>query len=111
MNVAKDALEQFMAKMRAEKAFSWEWADRNNVRPDQLAPVVVNDDGYKVKLMKFGLLPSWSREARLKFSTINAKSETVHQLPTYARPFRAKRAALIASGFYEFTTSPDGSVP
>lgn len=112
MAVTQRGLEYFQAKMRAEKLFEGQWSNRYNLRPTQVSPVIVSDDGYKIKLMRFGLIPSWAKSEKMEFSTINAKAETVDKLPTYSRPFKNSRCLIIVDGFYEFAKVPDeGSVP
>ncbi|NIP82385.1 MAG: hypothetical protein GWM90_25435, partial [Gemmatimonadetes bacterium] len=39
---------------------------------------------------------------------INARSETVDRRPAFAEPFRRRRCWVLADGFYEWYTGPDG---
>jgi putative SOS response-associated peptidase YedK len=104
-------IDYFIAKMQAEKVFEGDLPDRYNIRPTQQTAVIVDDDGFKIKLMKFGLIPRWSKSGKMEFSTFNAKSETVDKLATYAKPLLEHRAAVIVDGFYEFKKTEEGSIP
>jgi putative SOS response-associated peptidase YedK len=75
---------------------------RFNVAPGQFNPVITNDGKNRLELMKWGLIPSWSKEPKMNFSTINARSETLLEKPTYRKPFRTQRCLIPATGFYEW---------
>jgi len=51
--------------------------------------------------LQWGLIPHWAKDEKNKYRTINAKAETVAELPTYREPFRHKRCIVPATGFYE----------
>jgi putative SOS response-associated peptidase YedK len=74
---------------------------RYNIRPGQLNPVVTSNDKPVISLMFWGLIPHFARDEHYKYKTINAKAETVAQLPTFREPFRHKRCIVPATGFYE----------
>lgn len=82
-----------------------------NVAPGSTMPVVVRNSPNHVELMKWGLIPHWSKEPRVKFSTINARAETVSTSATYRTPFRSRRCLVPASGFYEWQASKEGKQP
>ena len=58
--------------------------------------------------MKWGLIPYWSREYKVKFSNINARAETVTISPAYRMPFQKQRCLIPATGFYEWAQLSDG---
>jgi putative SOS response-associated peptidase YedK len=74
---------------------------RYNIRPGQLNPVVTNDNQITISLMFWGLIPHFAQNEHYKYKTINAKAETVSQLPTFREPLRHKRCLIPATGFYE----------
>ena len=53
-------------------------------------------------LARWGLVPSWSKEPRTKYSTINARLETVADKPAYRNAFRHRRCLVPVDGFYEW---------
>lgn len=42
---------------------------------------------------------------------INARCETVHEKPTFRQAIRVRRCIVPASGFFEWTTAPEGKIP
>lgn len=82
-----------------------------NVAPSRRMPVVMRNSPNQVTLMKWGLVPSWSKEPRVKFSTINARAETITESPVYRGPFKSKRCLVPASGFYEWRRTGDSKLP
>ncbi len=85
---------------------------RYNIAPSQAVPIVRNTpSGRELLQARWGLVPHWSREAQTKYSTINARAETVADKPTYREAFRHKRCLIPASGFYEWRREGDAKVP
>lgn len=81
-----------------------------NAAPSQELPVVVRHSPNSIELMKWGLIPFWAKEP-LPYSTINARSETVAEKPTYRKPFKSQRCIIPADGFYEWKKTSDGKQP
>ncbi len=78
---------------------------RYNIAPMQFAPVVrINPTTKERELVKlrWGLIPSWSKDEKFAASTINAMAETVDTKPTYRDAFKKKRCLVPASGFFEW---------
>jgi putative SOS response-associated peptidase YedK len=48
--------------------------ERYNIAPSQTVPAITAD---AVKMLKWGFVPSWSKEPTVRFSNINARRETV----------------------------------
>ena len=78
------------------------------IRPYGKAPVVTAEG---VRLMQFSLLPSWSKEKRVKFSTYNArlsdeddktnKKVWIFDKPTWRRPFSERHCLVPMTDFIE----------
>ena len=73
-----------------------------NVAPTQQAPVVV-DEPRRFEVMRWGLIPFWSKDPRIGRRTINARAETVAEKPSFRAAFRTRRCLVPADGFYEWT--------
>jgi putative SOS response-associated peptidase YedK len=84
---------------------------RYNVAPTQPMPVVVRNSPNRIVEMQWGLIPSWSKEAQVKFSTINARAETLTTSPVFRGPFKSRRCLVPASGFYEWRKTSNGKQP
>jgi putative SOS response-associated peptidase YedK len=60
-------------------------------------------------MMRWGLIPFFAHGEPPKYSTINARIETVETAASYRGPWkRGKRCLQIASGFYEWHTDANG---
>lgn len=77
---------------------------RDEVYPTYPAPFVHLEDGQpKCSLAQFGLVPHWAADKK-KFGlhTYNARSETVHEKPSYRTAWRERRFGLaLMESFYE----------
>lgn len=82
-------------------------APNYNVAPtDPVAAVVERraEDRTIRKLveLRWGLVPSWSKDPRGGARMINARAETVASKPAYRKAFAARRCLLPANGYYEW---------
>lgn len=76
---------------------------RYNIAPSQLSLVIVHEEGKnKLKMFKWGLVPSWSKDTKIGYKMINARAETISEKNSYKRPFKSQRCLVIADGFYEW---------
>ena len=73
-----------------------------NVAPTQESLVVV-DGPRRLEVMRWGLMPPWTKDARFGARTINARAETLGDKPAFRAAFRARRCLVPADGFYEWT--------
>jgi putative SOS response-associated peptidase YedK len=84
---------------------------RYNVAPSQSMPVVVRNSPNRLVEMQWGLIPSWSKEPRVQFSTINARAETITKSPVFRGPFKSRRCLVPTNGFYEWQRTSQGKQP
>jgi len=77
---------------------------RYNIAPTQAVPIVRQSPtgGREMVLVRWGLIPGWSKGPDSRFSMINARVETVAQKPAYRSAFRYRRCLIPADGFYEW---------
>jgi putative SOS response-associated peptidase YedK len=77
---------------------------RYNIAPSQQIAVVRQQNGGDRELtaLQWGLIPSWSKDSAIGYKLINARSETVHEKPSFKQAFHARRCIIPASGFYEW---------
>jgi putative SOS response-associated peptidase YedK len=102
-----DGLEQIAVEFH-RKFIPAEWKrPRYNVRPTQDLPVVrVVDGALELTLLRWGLIPSWSKEPEPRFPTFNARAETLADKPTFRGPFKNRRCLILIDGFYEWPKKP-----
>jgi putative SOS response-associated peptidase YedK len=72
---------------------------RYNIAPSQDAPVIVDEGGRALKQFRWGLIPSWAKEAAIGYKMINARAETLTEKPSFKKPFHTQRCLIIADGF------------
>ena len=87
----------------------------HNMAPTKQAPVVLarppRDDPEararrQLRLLTWGLVPSWSKDPRGGARMINARVESVADKPAFARALAARRCLVPARGWYEWQASP-----
>jgi putative SOS response-associated peptidase YedK len=69
-------------------------------------------DGVRdIDTMTWGLIPEWSPEFKMKFSTINARSEGVFESRLYKKPILQRRCIIPVSGFFEWKKEDSAKRP
>ena len=56
----------------------------------------------QLRVVTWGLVPSWAKDPKIGSRMINARMETVAEKPAYRRAFERRRAILPADGYYEW---------
>ncbi len=74
---------------------------RYNIAPTQSVPVIRGKD-RDVALLKWGLVPFWSKDPKGGARMINARSETVATKPAFRSAFKKKRCLVPADGYFEW---------
>jgi putative SOS response-associated peptidase YedK len=83
---------------------------RFNIAPSQAVATVRHiEDHNKLDFLKWGLIPSWSTDST--HTSINARSETVHDKNTFAHAIKFNRCIIPASGFYEWLPQENRKQP
>jgi len=76
---------------------------RYNIAPSQEVPVIIrNEEHNEVKVMKWGLVPSWAPEPSMGQRMINARSEMLLEKPSFKEAVFKRRCLIPANGFYEW---------
>ncbi|MFB2935990.1 SOS response-associated peptidase [Aerosakkonemataceae cyanobacterium BLCC-F154] len=80
---------------------------RYNIAPtQQVATIFVNSETLErqFKMLRWGLIPSWAKDAKMGAKLINARAETVAEKPAFRASFKKRRCLILADGFYEWHT-------
>ncbi|MBC8123081.1 MAG: SOS response-associated peptidase [Gemmatimonadaceae bacterium] len=76
---------------------------RYNIAPTQnVLTVRATAEGRSAIAVRWGLVPSWSKDPSIGARMINARSETVAEKPSFRSALRSRRCLVIADGFYEW---------
>ena len=83
-----------------------------NVAPTQgVLTVVAENEARRAVRMRWGLIPSWAREASTGSRMINARAETVAEKPSFRTALGRRRCLVLADGFYEWRRTDAGKRP
>jgi len=86
----------------------WKKQDKNQIpllkphyngSPSQYLPVKTEDG---LELMRWGLVPSWSKTFSTSFSTINARAEGIEKSRLYGRLLKTHRCIVPVNSFFEW---------
>jgi putative SOS response-associated peptidase YedK len=83
-----------------------------NITPAQSVPVIIRHDGAnQLVSLRWGLIPSWSKDPSIAGKLINARAETVDKKPSFRDAFKKKRCLIVADGFYEWKKEGKSIMP
>lgn len=90
-----------------------------NMAPSKQAPVILtrsprDDDGGRrvgepvrqLRLLTWGLVPSWAKDPKVGMRMVNARAESLLDKPAFAKAAVARRCLVPADGWYEWQVSP-----
>jgi putative SOS response-associated peptidase YedK len=63
----------------------------------------------ELRVVRWGLVPSWAKDRKIASRLINARAETVHSKPAFRRAFAHRRCLLPADGYYEWQRPGTGN--
>jgi putative SOS response-associated peptidase YedK len=91
----------------------WQFPASYNVAPTQQVPVVRSGHGGRQGLcLRWGLIPYFAKGVAGKYSTINARIETMETTASYRDAWqRGQRCLQVAAGFYEWHDDKGRKVP
>ena len=78
-------------------------------------PAVCSARPDKIQLLKWGLIPSWTRTIadanEIRFKTFNARSESIKDKSSFSDSFKSKRCLIPVKGFYEWQHIGNEKIP
>ncbi len=86
-----------------------------NIAPTKQAPVVLTravrgdpdiPPTRQLRLLTWGLVPSWAKDIKVGLRMINARSESLLTARSFARAAASRRCLVPADGWYEWQASP-----
>jgi putative SOS response-associated peptidase YedK len=97
----KQTIEEYFASTSGDE----EWNPRYNIAPTQPVPIIRQNPKEPVRelsLVRWGLIPSWAKDASVAAQMINARSETASTKPAFRDALKSRRCLIPADGFYEW---------
>lgn len=105
------SITQQMAKIESALKVTWddgEWqpVPHANGFTFLKMPVITQDNPSKIQLYNWGLIPHWVKTKadadKLRAQTLNARSETVFEKPSFRSSIKHQRCLVVADGFFEW---------
>jgi len=95
-----------------QEAFPWavvpdDLSPRYNIAPSQPVAVIPNTGDNTVTMFKWGLIPSWAKDASIGDRMINARAESLAEKPSFRNAYKRRRCLILSDGFYEWKQNPD----
>jgi putative SOS response-associated peptidase YedK len=84
---------------------------RFNVAPGNEMPVIIRKEKDAITLMRWGLVPHWTRDLKSAQKPINARAETLPEKPMFRPLLKSGRCLVPASGFFEWKNEGMHKVP
>lgn len=99
--------EYFHVSQTLDFAPSW------NIAPSsRICTITAAQDGDRhLHKMRWGLIPSWAKDAAIGHKLANARGETVAEKPSFKNAFKYRRCIIPVSGFYEWKTEKGVKYP
>lgn len=89
-----------------------ELAPRYNIAPTQDVAAIRDAEGTReLVALRWGLIPSWSKDPSIGNRLINARAETLGEKPAFRSAFRSRRCLIVADGFFEWAREGKGKQP
>lgn len=105
-------LEELMMRFHSDLVSIPYHRPNYNVAPTQMVPAVISDgENNRLGLLKWGLIPSWAKDEKIAFQTMNARAETAAEKPAFKTPLRRKRCLIPADSFYEWKRTGSAKQP
>jgi len=83
-----------------------------NIAPGQNVLAIIHDGKQRrAGYLKWGLVPFWAKDEKIGNKMINARSETVHEKPSFKHLLLRKRCLIVADSFYEWKKTDDKKIP
>lgn len=74
--------------------------DNYNVTPLSIMPVIYqSDQKIHIEPMIWGFIPVWAKDPSMASKMINARSETLHEKPSFKHALKRRRCMVPMSGF------------
>lgn len=89
------SMDELFKGRHFEREIIWHW--KLEVFPGYPAPIIrrAEDGGRECVMARFGLVPWWSKNEKIGWSTMNARSETAAVKPAFKAPFERRQWCIV----------------
>ena len=96
--------EEIIDQFDIQKAFDeYYYTESFNIAPTQKVVAIINDGRMnRMGNLKWGLIPSWEKDDKTASKLINARSETIHEKPSFKKSFSQRRCLIPMDSFFEW---------
>ncbi len=103
----EDLVSYFEVEEPPEEVLAPSW----NVAPTDQVYVVLQRDTRQLRVLRWGLVPSWSKDAKGAARMINARQESVTTKPAFRKAYTTRRCLVPADGYFEWKAEGAGKQP
>jgi putative SOS response-associated peptidase YedK len=108
----RSKLNQLLDQFGSEVQEGTVWEPRYNIPPTAMVPAVRSIDGKRqLTTLKWGLIPSWAKDMKIAYSTINARADTIATKPAFRTAFKKRHCLVLADGYFEWETVGKSKLP
>ena len=97
----RDVVREFGVDSKQARELQANW----NIKPTENLYVITEDE---IRVASWGMIAPWSKSTsdaqKSQSKAINARSETVHEKPTFKNALQRSRCLVPATGYYEWAT-------
>jgi putative SOS response-associated peptidase YedK len=68
-------------------------------------------DTREIVQLRWGLIPSWAKDAKIAFSCLNARADTIKTKPAFRSAYKSRRCLVPADGYYEWLREGKEKLP
>lgn len=101
----------YIGEAEVEPGVSGSFTPSYNVAPTREVLAVLNTSPPRITLLRWGLIPFWTKDGSQSKALINARAETLETRPSFREPFRRRRCMIFADGFYEWDKKSKPKTP
>ena len=95
---AQSLEKRFKAKVTTSESVT---SDRFNGFVHPKSPIIANASPYAIQQFSWGLIHFWAKDKSIQKNTLNARIETIKELPSFRNALK-NRCLVIVDGFFEW---------
>lgn len=82
-----------------------------NIAPGSNIAAITGGGERRLAGYRWGLIPSWAKDASAGYKMFNARAETLHDKPSFKGALKKRRCLIVADGFYEWRKECKKKIP